>query len=79
MLLPTMPSEGFGGLQITRGLGALLVDQAAEQLFHRHADLARFALALGRVARIDVWDGNAGTHVGGSGSVNSLLATDRTC
>ena len=55
-------------------LGALLMDQAADQLFHRHADLAGFASEPGLIAGIDVADGDAGIRVGGSGSMDLLLA-----
>ena len=64
---------------MTLGSGALLVDQAADQLFHRHASLARFASELGLVAGIDVMDGDAGAHGSSSGSVKSLLASDQNC
>ncbi len=78
MLLPYMPREGFGGLQTTLGHGVLLVDQAADQLFQRHADLARFASEPGLVAGIDVADGDAGTHDCGFSS-DDILLTEPLC
>ena len=78
MLLPKMPREGFGGLQTTLGLGALFVDHADQRL-HRHAERACCASEPRLVVGIDVADSDAGTHVGGSDSVKSRLATDQTC
>ncbi|MCY4499495.1 MAG: hypothetical protein OXC14_19705 [Rhodospirillaceae bacterium] len=75
MHFPEMSSESIGGLETTLGLGALLVDQAADQLFHRHTDLAGFASEPGSIAGIDVVDGDAGFHVDGSGSIEGLLAS----
>ena len=74
MLLPEILREGLGGLQTALGLGALLVDQAEDHFFHRHADPSGFASEPGFVAGINVADGDAGIHFAGSGSVDWLLA-----
>ncbi len=70
MSFSEMSREGLGWFQTALGPGALLVDQAANQLFHRNADLAGIALEPGLVAGIDVADGDACARALASCSVN---------
>ena len=57
-----MPREGLGRLRPVLGLDTLLADKAADELFHRNANVTRFALEPGLVSWIDVADG--GVHLG---------------
>lgn len=71
--LPEMPRERLRRLRAALGFGPLLVNQAADQFFHRHADPAGFTSEPRLVPRIDVADGDTCAHAGNSGSVDSLL------
>ena len=74
MILPEMPREALVRFQTALGLGELLVDQTVDQFLHRYADPVGFASEPRLVAEIDVANDDAGIHVAGSGSVDSLLA-----
>ena len=56
--------KGLGRLSAAFGLLAFFVDKAADELFHRGAGMPRFALEPGLVARVDIADGDGGTHRG---------------
>ena len=73
MFFPEIAREGLGRFQTAFCPFAPLVDQAANQLFHGHTNLAGFASEPGLVSGIDVVACNACAHYGGPVRVDSLF------